>query len=199
MTIRSVTPIFAKALFSTFMAIAFAYASTAFAHNKVVVVPMSGDDLKPLHNVISVAKQNGDFEDPLAAIASISDATALNPYLVVIAPGNYSLSASLIIPNYVDVVGAGRWNTILSGSISSIDLNSNAALVVANHNVSVSHLSVKNSGASGDYSVGLYSNANKPRFDSLFVSTSGGSTSIGILTEATSSAEVSHRDRKSVV
>jgi len=49
------------------------------AHNNVVVIPLLGDEVRPLQNVISVAKSNGDFTDPLAALASIDDESENNP------------------------------------------------------------------------------------------------------------------------
>ena len=61
-------------------AFAFLRASMAFAHNRVVIVPLGGDDAKPLQNVVTVSKANGDFTDPVTAMASITDASAENPY-----------------------------------------------------------------------------------------------------------------------
>lgn len=86
----------------------------ALAQTKVVVIPMSGDDLKPLQNVISVAKKNGDFTDPLAALNSITNASANNPYLVVVAPGVYDLgNATLTLKPFVSLQGSGKDITII--------------------------------------------------------------------------------------
>ena len=73
-------------------------ASSAFvmAQNRVVVIPMSGDDLEPLANIITVAKNNGDFTNPIDAMNSISDASETNPYLIVIAPGVYDIGTEYL-------------------------------------------------------------------------------------------------------
>ncbi len=59
---------------------------TTFAANKVVVIPLMGDN-PPLKNIVTVARANGKFTDPVAAVNSITDASASNPYLVVIGSG----------------------------------------------------------------------------------------------------------------
>ncbi len=95
-------------------------AQAAIAQNKVVVIPMAGDDLKPLANVITVAKQNGDFADPITAMASITDASQSNPYLVVIAPGVYDIGSNAFnVKSFVSVAGSGPKITVLESSRTS--------------------------------------------------------------------------------
>lgn len=89
---------------------------------QVVVIPLFGDDIKPLKNIITVAKQNGDFTDPIAAVNSITDASGSNQYLVVIAPGTYHLTSTLVMKEYVDVAGSGQNITWLK---SAAPLNGN--------------------------------------------------------------------------
>ena len=52
---------------------------TVLAQTKVVVIPLFGDDAKPLKNIVTVAKANGNFADPVAAVNSIKDASVSNP------------------------------------------------------------------------------------------------------------------------
>ena len=52
---------------------------------------------RKLKNVDTVAKANGDFTDPVAAVNSITDASATNPYLVVICPGVYTITQTLMM------------------------------------------------------------------------------------------------------
>lgn len=80
-------------------------------------------------NVVVVAKSGGDFTDPVAALNSITDASAVNPYLVKIMPGVYDIGAySLKIQSYVDVEGSGKNNTIINAT--------NADSVIAGANYS---------------------------------------------------------------
>ena len=97
---------------------------TAQAHNKVVVIPMAGDDLQPLANIVTVAKANGDFSDPIAALNSIPTSgpkapSASNTYLIVIAPGTYLLASRLEMREYISIAGSGQQATTLNGSVSS--------------------------------------------------------------------------------
>ena len=66
----------------------------------------------------------------MAAVASITDASALNRYLVVIGPGVYTLSQPLVMKDYVSVAGSGQETTILSGAIGSDNEGSSSAIVV---------------------------------------------------------------------
>lgn len=63
-------------------------------------------------NVVVVAKSGGDFSDPVAALASIVDASATNRYLVKIMPGEYRIGAWLL-KSYVDIEGSGTGVTSL--------------------------------------------------------------------------------------
>lgn len=85
--------------------------STAFAKDKVVVIPLFGDDAKPtgnIANVVTVAKKNGDYLDVLTAMASIKDASESNPYLMVIGPGEYAITETLFVKSYVNIIGSGE-------------------------------------------------------------------------------------------
>ena len=132
------------------------------AHNKVVVIPMSGDDLQPLANIITVAKANGDFTNPITALNSIPTSgpnvpSASRPYLIVIAPGKYTLGSRLIMREYVSIAGSGQQATILSGSISSSTSNATAALVQGSNHAVFSDLKIENVlSSSGSIAIGLY-------------------------------------------
>ena len=72
-------------------------AFSSLAHNSVVVVPLI--TAKRLGNVVTVSHSGGDFTDPIAAVASITDASFTNPYVVMIGPGLYTLNQTLEMAN----------------------------------------------------------------------------------------------------
>ncbi len=125
----------------------------ATAHNKVVVVPLGSDPIKPLQNVISVSPSNGDFRDPIAALNSIPTEgagmpSAENRYLIVIGPGQYTLSETMQMRQYVSIVGAGSNNTRLIFEIENPNAGAVQA-VVTNFDVSLSDLAIGLSGSVG--------------------------------------------------
>jgi pectin methylesterase-like acyl-CoA thioesterase len=119
---------------------------TAFAQNKVVVIPLFGDDAKPLKNIVTVAKANGMFTDPLAAVNSITDASEINPYVVVIGPGIYTISKTLVMKPYVNITGCGENFTILKGAISK-NVYNESAIISGIENSALTSLTVENTGA----------------------------------------------------
>ncbi|MDD3813620.1 MAG: hypothetical protein PHZ02_03155 [Desulfocapsaceae bacterium] len=147
--------------------------SGAQAADKVVIIPMGG--AKTLQNVVTVAKANGKFTDPVAAISSITDASATNPYLILIAPGQYTLTKALVMKPYVDISGSGESVTLLTGSISSLSSNEYSAIVKAANNATLSNLSISNIG-SNKYSFGIYTTGldNTARIKDVSVTASGG-------------------------
>jgi len=126
-------------IFATFIS-----ASSAFAQNKVVVIPLHS--AKKLHNVVTVSEKGADFTDPVAAVNSIIGAGDTNRYLVVIGPEEYTLSQTLIMKPYVSIAGAGPEATRLVGSISSNALTAVSSIISGANNTSLSDLSVVNEG-----------------------------------------------------
>lgn len=81
----------------------------------------SHNDLqKKYKNLVVVAKDGGDFANPMNAINSITDASAENPYLVLIMPGIYDMGGSVLITKpFVDIKGSGQKVTKIIGKIQS--------------------------------------------------------------------------------
>jgi hypothetical protein len=95
-----------------------------------------------------VAASGGDFASVQAAVNSITDASATNPYLIWIAPGIYAETVTL--KPYVHLQGAGRDVTVLQGNITDDDGHpvDKATLILDNH-TSARDLTVNNNGSSG--------------------------------------------------
>lgn len=115
--------------------------SRSEALSKVVVIPLSSS--KKLHNVVTVSAKGGDFTNPAAAVNSITDASADNTYLVVIGPGIFTLTETLVMKDYVSISGAGQGITKLTGSIS---LAIHGAIILGSNNSILSDLTVENLG-----------------------------------------------------
>lgn len=89
------------------------FSGAVFAHNKVVVVPLF-DSGEPTANVITVAKRGGDFTDPVAAMASITNASEANPYLIQLAPGIYQINEPIRMKSHVRVAGSGIDTSVIT-------------------------------------------------------------------------------------
>ena len=158
----------------------------AQAADRVVVVPLGGG--KPLQNVVTVAKAGGKFTDPVAAMNSITDASATNPYLLLIAPGQYTLTSALVMKEFVDVSGSGEQVTWLIGAISSSNVDETSAIVKGAKHATLSNLSVSNTGG-GTHSFGIFTTGLDitARLQQISVYAKGGSANVGINNWETSS------------
>jgi hypothetical protein len=154
---------------------------------KVVVVPLGDDVVKvnPLKNVITVAKANGKFTDPVAAVNSIADASESNPYLIVIGPGVYSMSQNLQMKEYVDIVGSGENVTKMRGAISTVDHNSTSAVISGANNCALSSLTVENMGGN-IYSIALHNSGTSPTLNNITLAASGGIWNYGVYNSSSS-------------
>lgn len=95
-------------------------------------------------NLVIVTKSGGDFTSVQAAIDSITDASADNPYLVSVAPGVYTEAVTM--KPYVHLQGAGQEVTVLASNVSNSGLPFTQATVVLTHHVSLRDLTASNTG-----------------------------------------------------
>jgi hypothetical protein len=68
------------------------------------------------HVLVVSADGSGDFTDPAAALASITNASASNPYLVKVQPGRYPASSPVSVPAFVTLEGSGQAATVIVAS-----------------------------------------------------------------------------------
>lgn len=158
------------------------------AHSGVVVIPLAGDDAKNLKNVITVAKANGDFINPVVAINSIPATgpdipSATNRYLIVIGPGEFDIgSESLEMREWVSIQGSGRESTKIIGALSTDSPGSSSAVVTGANNAALTDMSIENIGGK-EYSFALYNiyASASPRIERINAHAQGGSAlNIGI-------------------
>jgi Collagen triple helix repeat (20 copies) len=76
--------------------------------------------------VIVVAQNGtGDFSDPVAAINSITDASATKPYLIKVMPGVYNIGnlgiSNMVLKSYIDIEGSGEGVTKIVGSVNDVN------------------------------------------------------------------------------
>lgn len=151
---------------------------TVLAQTKVVVIPLFGDDAKPLKNIVTVAKANGNFADPVAAVNSIKDASVSNPYLVVIGPGIYTITQTLQMKEYVDITGSGENVTKLIGANGTFSSESSVVISGAN-NSALSSLTLESVGG-GTSSIAMYNDHASPTVSNVTAKASGGTHSYGV-------------------
>ena len=119
-------------------------------------------------NVRVVAKSGGDFTTITAALNSISDASAANPYLIYVAPGVYT--ETITMKPYVDIEGAGELATKITFTGSS---ELDTGTVVSANNAELRFLTVENTGGTFDYAVAIYNSSGAPRLTHVTASASG--------------------------
>jgi hypothetical protein len=132
-----------------------------------------------LTRMVLVAKAGGDFTTVQAALDSITDASASNPYLIKIAPGVYT--GRVTLKSHVDIEGSGEGVTILTagGGTNDAFTDGSSATVRANNVAAeVRHLTIANTGGSSSATaVWNVSSPNILRLTHVTATVSGGTTS----------------------
>jgi len=132
--------------------------SVAQAHNKVVVIPLLGET-QNLNNIVTVAKDGGQFTDIQQAIDSIEDAGRDNRYVLFIAPGVYTITKTIVVGPYIRIVGSGKGTTVIKGQIVNRHNNSNCfsskVMLDFDTATAISDLSLELNGKSGDILMGI--------------------------------------------
>ena len=137
--------------------------------------------------VVWVAKSGGDFTSVIAALASITDASAAKPYVVRIAPGTYTEPAGVALKDYVDLEGSGQTNTVITATTTA---TSNATVRATGvFHGEVRELTITNTGGGAANAYGLRLDSVTPasatRITDVTVNTTGStSTNYGTYVNA---------------
>jgi hypothetical protein len=130
----------------------------------------------PYQNVVIVAKSGGDYTTITAALNSISDASASNPYLIYVAPGVYT--DQVYMKEYVDIQGSGELTTKITFTGSTYD---NASTLEGNNNAELRFLTVENTGGNA-YAVAILNHVCSPKITNVTAIASGGTnTNYGVI------------------
>ena len=126
-------------------------------------------------NMRMVAKSGGDFTSITAALNSITDASATNPYLIYVAPGVYAEQVTM--KPYVDIEGAGEAKTKITGGGSSTETT---GTLLGADNAELRSLTVENAGsASLTYATAIFNTASLS-LDHVTAVATGAHTTTGI-------------------
>lgn len=112
-------------------------------------------------NVVIVAKSGGDYTGVQAALDSITDATADNPYLVWVAPGVYDEQVAM--KPFVHLQGAGQEATIITNDVYNASWPPTQATLELANDTTVRDLTVVNDGSVGSYKIALLATAGTAR------------------------------------
>lgn len=161
------------------------------AYAQVVVIPLLGDENPK--NLIIVAHENGDFDNPVDAMNSITDASEENRYRIYIEPGQFQLTERLIMKEWVYVIGSGigeNRRTFLLGSSCTTDLNSGSSIVESAANSEISSLIIMNFGTGGidTNCISLYVSDGDFRAENVILQSLGGFNNIGVIVEGSGAA-----------
>ena len=107
-------------------------------------------------NFISVSPSGGDYTSVAAALASITDSSDTNRYLVWVGPGVYTESNLVSVPAYVHLKGSGPNVTVITSSRSSATPSNASATVDLLEDSRISEVTVRNTGT-GTFGIAIYS------------------------------------------
>lgn len=141
---------------------------------------ISASKIQKLANVVTVATSGGDFTTISAALASITNASDTNRYLIKVMPGIYN--ESIQMKQYVDVVGSGRENTKITSTANSPTRDYNIATVIGANNTTLKSIWVENTCPNGDYVMAIVNNQSSMSVDDVKVTVNASaSEAYGIL------------------
>jgi hypothetical protein len=143
-------------------------------------------DNEAYQNVVTVAKAGGDFTSIQAALDSIGDASATNPYLVWVGPGTYSERVTM--KPFVDIEGSGQEQTTIkwTGGSEAPALGTGAATLVGASNAGLRLLGVRSDGTGQSWAIAIYNPSSSPRMTNVAATASGGSRNFGVYNSSSS-------------
>jgi len=114
----------------------------------------------------------------LAALAKITDASASNPYLILIEPGVYDIQGlTLVMKSYVDIQGSGENVTKITG----YEGDPESGVLEGADNAELRFLTVENTGEEGTSANAIYNDYTSPCISNVTTLSSGADFCRGVL------------------
>ena len=191
-------------------------------YDDLVVQPALAAIRQSPDRVVWVADDGtGDFLLLSTALDSINDASASNPYVVRIAPGEYTETSPVALKTYVDVEGSGQGITTITCACAGADYDASSATVSAGDIAAeIRHLTINNTGgdsvsigvhtedvvdgtvsmsdvtATGtggtSYNYGVYNWSSSPSMTDVTATGTGGTYSYGVYNTSSSSPSMNN-------
>jgi hypothetical protein len=167
-------------------------ADSAVTADKLASGSVTPSKVSCYYRIAIVATSGGDYTNPETAMTSYTDwcpsPAGLNPCLMKILPGVYTVTSPVQMQQFIDIEGSGENATIIQGSIAS----SSTGTVIGANNAEIRFLTVKNTGSGSDSSA-IYNNSASPKITNVSAIASGGSgvhnnSSSPVMTNVTASA-----------
>ena len=121
-----------------------------------------GLNLTRVKNLVTVGLSgtNCDYSSIKSAVNSITDASATNPYVVIVGPGVF-YEDTITMKSYVDVVGESATNTIIQAN------NPNLSLIVGADQSMVNNVQIQGCTGTSVAAV-IYSSSTTPQLNAIF-------------------------------
>jgi hypothetical protein len=121
--------------------------------------------------VIWVAKSGGQFTSVKAALASITDNGPAHPYVIMVGPGTFVETSTIVLKTFVDIEGSGRNRTTLfcdchgSGFSGHATVSETTAIDAEVRDLTITNIT----NANGTYAIAMYVGAPYPAFSLVHV------------------------------
>lgn len=104
-------------------------------------------------NVLIVAQDGGDFNNPYLALSSITSSSAANPWTILVMPGVYTITSPLLFSQpYVSMVGVDPLTCRIIGNLNGL-----STAQIAAGNVTIKNLALDYQISSGSHAAAVFS------------------------------------------
>lgn len=106
-------------------------------------------------DLIEVSPTGADFTSVAEALASITDASADRPFVVLVYPGVYTETELLLVPSFVHLKGLSRESVVIEGNRTAATQSDAAAIARLESDAKISDLTLINRGSTSTFAIGI--------------------------------------------